>query len=138
MIPSYLFIAPSSLGGRGVFTDNEIPAETVVETAPVIVMSAADRLLLDKTLLHDYIFEWGETKDRCAMALGWVPMYNHDYRSNCEYFMDYENDTMFVKTVRAIAAGEELTINYNGTWNDATPVWFETRQGGGDGISPGQ
>lgn len=118
------------------FTHNEIPAETIVETAPVIVMSAEERLLLDKTLLHDYIFEWGEHKNRCAMALGWIPMYNHDYQSNCEYFMDYETDTMFVKTVRPIAPNEELTINYNGAWNNATPVWFETR-GGEDGILPG-
>lgn len=107
------------------FTHNEIHPETIVEISPVIVMTADERKLLDKTLLHDYIFEWGEQKDQCAMALGWIPMYNHAYGSNCEYFMNYDEGTMFVKTVRAIIAGEELTINYNGNWNDATPVWFE-------------
>jgi hypothetical protein len=30
--------------------------------------------LLDQTLLHDYIFEWGEKKDQCCMALGYVPL----------------------------------------------------------------
>jgi hypothetical protein len=102
-----------------------IPAETVVEVAPVIVMSAAERRLLDQTLLHDYIFEWGEDLTGCAMALGWIALYNHAPQSNCEYFMDFEEEIMFVKTVRAIAAGEELFVNYNGNHNDATPVWFE-------------
>ncbi|MBX2940532.1 MAG: SET domain-containing protein-lysine N-methyltransferase, partial [Ferruginibacter sp.] len=57
-----LFIAPTHQKGRGVFTTTPISAGTVVEWAPVIVMPAADRLHLDKTLLHDYIFEWGDDK----------------------------------------------------------------------------
>jgi SET domain-containing protein len=32
---------------------------------------------------------------------------------------------MMVKTVRPIAAGEELSINYNGDWNDGKKLWFE-------------
>jgi SET domain-containing protein len=39
--------------------------------------------------------------------------------------MDFEEETIFVKTVRAIEKGEELTINYNGDWDDETKVWFE-------------
>jgi SET domain-containing protein len=58
------------------------------------------------------------------MALGFVAMYNHSYQSNCEYFMDFDDELIFVKTVRQIKKGEELTINYNGDWNAATKVWF--------------
>jgi len=90
-------------------------------------MLKGGRETLDKTLLHDYIFEWGKEKDQCAMALGMIPIYNHNYQSNCEYFMDFEDQTIFVKTVRVIENGEELTINYNGDWNDGKPVWFETK-----------
>ncbi len=114
--------------GRGVFAKKAIKADTVIETAPVIVMSNEDRLLLDKTLLHDYIFEWqpgGELM--CCMALGWIPIYNHSYRSNCEYFMNYDDDTMYVQAVRDIKAGEELTINYNGEWNEKKKVWFDVK-----------
>ena len=111
--------------GRGVFTSEDIGEGTVVEIAPVIIMGAADRLLLDKTLLHDYIFEWGPDKKKCCMALGYVPVYNHSYQSNCEYEMDFSNATIAVKTVRPIKAGEELFINYNGDWNDEDPVWFD-------------
>lgn len=114
--------------GRGVFTKKFIPAGTIVEVAPVIVMSADDRKLLDQTLLHDYIFEWTpDDETMCCMALGNIPMYNHSYTSNCEHFMDYSDETVFIKTVRDIAPGEELTINYNGDWNDTKDVWFETK-----------
>jgi hypothetical protein len=125
MIHPALYVNQTPAKGNGVFTHEDLPADQIIELSPVIVMSLLDREHLDKTLLHDYIFEWGEKKDRCAMALGLVPVYNHSYASNCEYFMDYEEDMIFVKTVRAISKGEELTINYNGDWNDETPVWFE-------------
>jgi SET domain-containing protein len=125
MLKAELFIDSSNGRGRGVFTNKAIKADTVIEVAPVIVMSAADRLLLDKTLLHDYIFEWGKMKDQCCMALGLVSMYNHSYKSNCEYIMDYETETIAVQTVRKIKQGEELTINYNGDWNDPAKLWFE-------------
>ncbi len=125
MHKSYLYIAPADSKGRGVFTRRAIPADTVIETAPVIVMEAQYRPVLDQTPLHDYIFEWGPEKKQCAMALGLVPIYNHSYQSNCEYFMDFEAHTIMVKTVRPVEKGEELTINYNGDWNDETPVWFD-------------
>lgn len=111
--------------GRGVFTKEAIAAGTLVEFAPVIVMSSEDRKLLDQTLLHDYIFEWGEKKDQCAMALGLVPVYNHSYEANCEYEMYFKKDVIAVKAVRNIKAGEELFINYNGDWDGKDKVWFE-------------
>ncbi len=127
MILPFIFIAPASDMGRGVFTSEPIAADTIIEISPVIVMTAEDRLYLDKTLLHDYIFEWGSKKKQCCMALGYIPIYNHSYKSNCEYEMDYENKLIRIKTVRHIKAGEELFINYNGDWNDSKPVWFDAR-----------
>lgn len=127
MILPCLYIAPAGSMDRGVFTSEPLSPDTIVEVAPVIVMSMTDREKLDQTLLHDYIFEWGESRDRCAMALGYVPMYNHSYESNCEYEMDYEQRQIRIKTVRRVEAGEELFINYNGDWNDPRSVWFAVR-----------
>ena len=127
MLKPYLFVDDTSGKGRGVFTRERIPANTVIEMAPVIVMEFSDREHLDKTLLHDYIFEWGKEKDKCAMALGLIPIYNHSYKSNCEYFMDFEDSSIMVKTVRVIENGEELTINYNGDWNDGKKIWFDVK-----------
>ena len=125
MILPQLYIAPTDNMGRGVFTSADIQKGTVIEISPVIVMSGMERKLLDQTLLHDYIFEWGEDRKSCCMALGYVPLYNHSYRSCCEYEMDFDERTITVKAVRFIEAGEEVFINYNGDWNNTTPVWFD-------------
>lgn len=127
MILPTLVIAPTGEKGRGVFTTADIEKGTVVEVAPVIVMTREERKLLDQTLLHDYIFEWGQDPKGCCMALGYLSVYNHSYRSNCEYEMDYEEELISVKAVRFIKAGEELSINYNGDWNNETPVWFDVK-----------
>lgn len=120
-----IYVARTKQMGRGVFTSTDIPEGTLIELAPVIVMSHDERLLLDKTRLHDYIFEWGEHLDQCAMALGLVPLYNHSYKANCQYGMYFSKEAISIITVRHINAGEELFINYNGTWNDETRVWFD-------------
>ena len=125
MILPGLYIDTTPTMGRGVFTSVDIAENEVIEVSPVVVMTKSERLLLDKTALHDYIFEWGEKKDQCCMALGYVAVYNHSYRSNCEYEMDFLTNSISIKTVRKIEAGEELLINYNGDWDDQTPVWFD-------------
>ncbi|MFN5134567.1 MAG: SET domain-containing protein [Chitinophagaceae bacterium] len=122
-----LYIDNTEDKGRGVFTNEAIDAGDVIEIAPVIVMGAQERVHLDATLLHDYIFEWGEDRKQCAMALGWIPIYNHSSDANCEYLMDFEEKAMFLKTVRIVQAGEELTINYNGDFDNSGPVWFDVK-----------
>lgn len=123
-----VLIGQTESKGRGVFTTDSLDAGLVIEVSPVLVMDAAARSLLDQTLLHDYIFEWQpDGMPHCCVALGYLSVYNHSYTSNCEYFMDYEAQTMSIKTVRQIEAGEELTINYNGDWDDYKPVWFEVQ-----------
>ena len=127
MILPFLYIASSPGMGRGIFTPENIESGTLIETSPVIVMSREERKLLDQTLLHDYIFEWGVKKDQCCMALGYISIYNHSFQSNCEYEMDFDREFISIKTVRFIKAGEELFINYNGGWNDNKPLWFDAK-----------
>jgi len=125
MILPCLYVSDTAGMGRGVFTEEALDAGTIIEISPVIVMNADDRKLLDKTLLHDYIFEWGNNE--CCVALGYVSVYNHSYASNCEYEMEIDEELIRIKTMRHINAGEELFINYNGTWNNKKPVWFDAR-----------
>ena len=125
MILPCLFISQTENMGRGVFTSENIEKGTIIENSPVIVMTGEEEKLLNQTLLYNYIFEWGENKDQCCLALGYIPLYNHAYRSNCEYEMDFKNETIKIKTVHFIKAGEELFINYNGEWNNEKPVWFD-------------
>jgi SET domain-containing protein len=127
MILPCIYIAPAGEMGRGVFTSENLEAGSFIEVSPVVVMSSDERKLIDQTLLHDYIFEWGDELNQCCMAMGYVAVYNHSYTSNCEYEMDFNTETISIKTMRFIKAGEELFINYNGTWNDAKPLWFEAK-----------
>ncbi len=41
--------------------------------------------------------------------------------------MNFEEATIQIKTVRVIEKGEELTINYNGDWNNGKKVWFDVK-----------
>lgn len=121
-----LYIKQTEDKGLGVFCKQPIAEGTMIEESPVLVMSDKERYNLDQTLLHDYIFEWKPgNKKLCAMALGYIPIYNHSNHANCEHFMDYKNETISIRTMRDIEAEEELTINYTGEWDSKEPVWFE-------------
>lgn len=120
-----LFVKETERKGRGVFTKESIAINTMIEKAPVIVFNATQRKLLEQTELYNYIFEWGEDHAGCCIALGLVSIYNHATPSNCEYLMDFDTQTISIKTVKNIAANEELTINYSADWDKEKPVWFE-------------
>ena len=125
MILPILTIAPSPNRGRGVFATEAIQMNTTIEIAPVIVLTKEHRIIVEQTLLYDYIFEWGEDHKSAAVALGYVSIYNHTIHPNCVYEMDYENETISIITIKDIEVGEELFINYNAEVDQASPVWFE-------------
>lgn len=125
MLHASLFIGQTPKKGRGVFASHSIAAKTVVEIAPVLVVDARERALLEQTVLYNYIFSWGENEKEAAVGLGYSSMYNHASPSNCEYVMNYSDLTITIITMKAIASGEELTINYSTHWDEQQPVWFE-------------
>ena len=125
MLHSAVYISKAGKKGKGVFTKIPLQKNTLIEIAPVIVLSAKDRAAVEKTKLYNYIFEWGDDGAKAAVGLGFISIYNHQSPSNCEYQMDFKKETMAVKTMQDIAAGEELTINYSTGWDEWKPVWFE-------------
>ena len=127
MILPILYIMETDQRGRGVFTTEAIPAGTTVEIAPVIVLNPSERAVVDSTLLHDYIFEWGIDEKQAAVALGYASIYNQSVDANCKYDMDFEHKTIQILTKREVAVDEELCINYNGDGVTDKPVWFETK-----------
>jgi SET domain-containing protein len=126
MLLPNLVIAPSKNRGRGVYTTKNIAAGTVIEISPIIELSPKDRKQIEGTKLYHYIFEWGKSKRKAAVALGYVSMYNHSFDPNCEYEMDYENGNMTVRTIKSVKKGEELCFSYNGDPADQSPLWFKT------------
>lgn len=142
MILSCLFIAATETMGRGVFTSGPVEAGTVVKTSPVIIMSKEERELPDQTRLYDYIFELGAEKNKSWIALGYVPVYNHFYKSNCEYEMparpdsyrvirsdgDFDKDVIKTRKVHFTNSGEDFFINYNHNGDDGKLFWFENKK----------
>jgi hypothetical protein len=128
MLHPALFVAFTENKGRGVFTRESLVAEMEVEVSPVIVLSDVERQWAEKTLLHDYLFAWGENETEAAVALGLASIYNHASPSNCEYILDYYAQSITIVTMVPIEAGMELTINYSARWNEQKPVWFSTAQ----------
>lgn len=127
MLHASLFIAASEGRGRGVFTRDRLAQGDLLEVSPVLVLSKQERVEVDKTLLHDYVFEWGPDRDHCCVAWGYVSMYNHSNLPNCTYEMDFEKEMIAIHTLRVIEAGEELFINYLPEEGDKPAIWFEVK-----------
>lgn len=113
--------------GRGVFATQPIAAGELIERSPVLVSPAAEWPHLEKTVLYDYVFEWGEDETDSGIALGYAGLFNHSFTPNARYRRRTADLLIEVTAVREIAAGEEITMNYNGEPDDRTPVWFETK-----------
>ena len=62
MLMPYLYVDGVPDKGRA-YSPWRYQPDTIIELSPVIVMPESDRAWLDKTLLHDYIFEWGADKN---------------------------------------------------------------------------
>ncbi len=109
--------------GRGVFATRPFRAGEEIERVPVLVMPA-DVLALgpDSSPLPDYCFVWGV--QTVALALGYGSLYNHSFDPNARYD-DIGRQTKVFTAIRDIAAGEEITVNYNGDPEDQSAVDFD-------------
>jgi SET domain-containing protein len=113
--------------GRGVFARRAIPEGEVIETCPMLVLPAEQ--VGDDPARHalaGYTFVWG--RGTVALALGYGSLYNHSYQPNARY-EDVGGRTKRFVALRDIAAGEEITVNYNGEPGDRSPVWFDVTEG---------
>ena len=103
--------------GRGVFASAPIAAGTLIEAAPVIIVPASQSTLLDQTILHDYYFAW-DGEGSGAVALGLVALCNHSRRPRARVRRNVAQGTLDLVALLPIAAGDEVTIDYN------CPLWF--------------
>ena len=116
-----LHILPTA-HGRGVFCRDELPRDTLIEVCPVIVLPQGDLERVHGSRLHDYYFLW-EGEGETAIALGYGSLYNHADDSNADYEMHFADETIHVIAKRAIAAGEEIRIDYT-DGVDRSTLWF--------------
>jgi SET domain-containing protein len=117
-----LEIRNDPLKGRGIFARAPISPGTVIENAPVIVVSSEHCTALDRTILHDYYFNWdGDAggDGTGAVALGLVSLCNHSRRPCARVRRNVSQNTLDLIALAPIAAGDEVTIDYN------CALWFE-------------
>jgi SET domain-containing protein len=107
--------------GRGIIAKAPITAGELIERSPVLPIGSVES---ESPGLNDYSFAWGEDVEgfepgkECAVGLGYLSLYNHSDTSNVSLTRHYEENEMSIRALRDIAAGEELTINYD------VPLWF--------------
>ena len=119
-----LIVRPVGNKGRGIFTDAPIAKGAVIERAPVIELAAEQWEFVEKTELFHYCYSWGTESQHAAVALGYGSLYNHSYDPAAVYVKRLEERVVEFVALRDIAAGEEVTINYNGDPTDKQPMWF--------------
>lgn len=127
MIKDCLYVKNSKNRGRGVFTKKDIPANTIIEISPVVVLPVKEAKHILKTKMQNYVFCWGNSARKIGVALGWGAIYNHSYASNAEYSANFKKNTLTIRTVRPIKKGTEIFVNYNCDHDSKKPVWFDVK-----------
>lgn len=118
--------------GRGVFALRDFANGEVVEEAPALLGKFGGG---DGGAFKHLEFAWskliGQEATRlyqAAIALGNGSFYNSANPANMRYEADEAPEVIRFIAARAIAAGEELTINYSaagGGTTSATDAWFD-------------
>jgi hypothetical protein len=98
-----------------------------IEVAPVVVAPPGDRDAVMSTILREHTFRWDEDTGEFALCLGFGSLYNHSFAPNARYVQYGPSRAIRFIALRPIAAGEEITVNYNGAPSDGSPVWFEVQ-----------
>jgi hypothetical protein len=120
--------------GRGVVARTAFAVGDVVEVSPVLVIRDGDAL--DPTELANYVYNWPTSPGAVAVAFGFGSLFNHSYTPNLRYHKEPSPDgggVVRFTALCAIAAGDELLINYNGDPTDRSPMWFPTDEPGPQG-----
>ena len=114
----------STLHGRGVFAESRFDKGDIVETAPLIFLTAQERDWLESTSLFHYYFLSGIPDLPVAFGLGLSSLYNHGFPANAVYHIHHKRAVIVIKAHRPIFPDEEITLNYNGHPDDAGSVYF--------------
>ncbi|WP_461536899.1 SET domain-containing protein [Spongorhabdus nitratireducens] len=118
-----LYVANCGSKGRGVLSTRKIERDALIERCPVLELPANELKLVDKTMLYHYYFSWGKQDSCGAIALGLGSMYNHSYTPNAVYVPKMDDQVIEFIAIKTIQPNMEITINYNGSPNDQSPLW---------------
>jgi uncharacterized protein len=114
--------------GRGVFAGRALRPGELIERTPVLLLPAPEWSAVAQTRLSDHCFRFGPDPLDAAVALGYGSLYNHSFRPSAYYLKRLDEAVIDFIALRALAAGEEITVNYDGTPDSREPVWFDVRE----------
>ena len=114
--------------GKGCFALEDIEKNTLIESAPVILVHNDTFRNLNEFnggvhKLSEYPFSWGRD-GLCAIALGYGGIYNHKPSPNVVWRPSYEHESLQYTTSKDIRAGEEIFIRYL-PLDRLDHLWFE-------------
>ncbi|EON62765.1 hypothetical protein W97_01990 [Coniosporium apollinis CBS 100218] len=114
-----LILVSDTPKGRGVFASKDIPARTVIDTCPVLVLGIEENdTYVKHTVLYHYTYNWpskdsdGKLTNTQAVILGLGSMFNHALDQNVGWERDVARSLVTYTALRDIKAGEELCISY--------------------------
>lgn len=117
--------------GRGAVATRDIHIGEILDIAHVIIITAKEFEQIEKTVLYNYVFDWGDphdmSVDTLAIAMSPCEFFNHSYAPNARYKHDYEHKTIVFSAISDIKEGEEITVNYNCHPGDKSPLWFTVK-----------
>lgn len=114
--------------GKGCFALEHIEKNTLIESAPVILVHRDTFKNLNDYnggthKLSEYPFSWG-TDGMCAISLGYGGIYNHRVNPNVVWRPNHEYESIQYTTSRDIEAGEEIFVRYL-PLDKLDHLWFE-------------
>ena len=114
--------------GKGCFATERIERNTLIESAPVILVHRDTFKNLNDYnggthKLSEYPFTWG-IDGLCALALGYGGIYNHSVNCNTVWRPNHEFESIQYTTSRDIEAGEEIFVRYL-PLDKLDLLWFE-------------
>lgn len=122
--PYGIQVKQSAIHGRGVFSNKTFKADAVIEIAPVVLLDKSEKDFLQHTDLFSYYFLVSDINNPVALGLGYTSLYNHAYKANAVYSISLKDVIITIKACKFIREGEEITLNYNGSPENAAPVYF--------------
>ncbi|WVQ97140.1 hypothetical protein IAU59_004250 [Kwoniella sp. CBS 9459] len=121
MNPLNLYLLSHPQRGRGVFAPASIPAGTLIEESPVLVLTKEEWEggRMNDSILGSYGFCW--SNGGMAIGLGLASLFNHSSSPNVNFIRSTANGTIRFMTSKRVEKGEELCICYSA---DESKLWF--------------
>jgi uncharacterized protein len=128
-----LYLKMTKTKGRGVFCTRDIKKGEEIEVTPTLVLSERETLLMQKTIMRDYIFTLGKISaaikkrtgvkkvdDGSTIIAGVMTFCNHDEEPNAEIVWEEKNGGVChtLMATRKIPKDTEICTSYGKDWFD--------------------